>query len=112
MKVKAKALCFMAIAMLPLSGMASEQTGTVVDIRVSSPGALNPTHVLLSGTRTKNGCATLDWWQLNTDTAVGKNLLATLLMAKASGKSVTLWGNGSCTLRTDMEDVLQVGVPN
>lgn len=113
-----KLSAFSLLILLPLSSTAGEQGGVVTEIRVSSPGIANPTHVLLSSTTTdtqrksRPTCATQDWWQINTDTTVGKNILATLLAAQASGKSVTIWGNGSCTLRTDMEDIVQVGVKN
>jgi hypothetical protein len=90
---------------------AGSQTGKVVDIRVSSKTVGgNPTHVMLEGGRdVQEGCGK-DYWAIDTDTDLGKNILSVVLTAYSTGKSVTFWGTNQCDLRSDMETVFQAGL--
>jgi len=93
------------------------QTGTVAEIRVSSRTLAfgNPTHVRLQNVTTNSPlptCATSGFWAIDTDTPIGKNMLAVLLTAEAASppKTVILWGSGQCDLRGDMETIAQVSI--
>jgi hypothetical protein len=104
---------YIASLLIFISGIccAGEQTGQIVDLRVSAYKTFNPTHVKLSGTWSgAPSCATIGFWAIDTETPTGKNVLATLLAAQAAGKNVRIWGSNQCTLRGDMETATQVGV--
>jgi hypothetical protein len=99
----------MFLALAAGTAAASQQTGLVLDIRVSSTTLINPTHILLSGVwAAKPTCATSTYWAIDTDTTVGKNFLATILTAQASGRPITIYGSNFCSLRTDMETGIQI----
>lgn len=106
---KLKSAGYLLALLLAGHAQASQQTGLVVDVRVSSTAVLNPTHIQLDGTWTgKPGCATTIYWAIDTDSVLGRNLLAVILAAQASGQPVTFYGANTCTLRTDMETAVQV----
>lgn len=108
--MKCAALIIIAL-LIPSIAIASEQIGLVVDIRVASKTlSTNPTHFKLDGVwMNKPFCATTDYWAIDTDTPAGRNFLAVVLTAQASGRRVAIWGTDQCTLRADMETVLQIG---
>lgn len=108
--VPAKRIAMLFLCFLPMTGYAGDQSGPVVEVRVASATLNgNPTHFKLDGGWTnKPACAATGYWAINTDTAAGKSLLAALLFAQATGKAVTVWGSGQCTLRSDMENANQV----
>ena len=90
---------------------AGYQTGKITSIRVSSPTVSSPTHFQLNGTwNGQPACATSPWWAIDTDTPAGKSLLSILLTAYSTDKTVTVWGQGICSLRSDMETAIQVGL--
>jgi hypothetical protein len=90
---------------------AGTQTGEVIDVRVSSKTLANPTHIKLSGAwQNRPACAVQDYWAIDSDTPAGKSFLAAVLAAQASNRPITIWGTDQCTLRTDMETVLQIGL--
>lgn len=105
----------LAIVILTLGSLpparATTQSGTVLDVRVTSRTLGNPTHFLLSGVRSSRaGCAFMDWWAIDTDTPTGRNFLATILAAQASQRVVTIWGTDACEHVNGMESVKQIGV--
>ena len=91
----------------------STQTGSVIDLRVSSqaaPGG-NPTHVQLDGAwDNKPTCATSGFWSIDSDTPGGKAMLDTLLSAMLAGRKVRIWdlGANACGQRSDMAEARQV----
>ena len=101
----------MTTSYLRCARLAGEQTGTVLDLRVSSVALLNPSHVYISGTAiNKPGCAATAHWAFDSDTPAGRSFLAVLVAATASGQTVKIFGTGSCTLRPDMESIAQIAV--
>jgi hypothetical protein len=102
-------ICSLILGCALQPALAGEQTGQILDIRVSSTTLINPTQVLLSGIWwARPSCATNGYWAVDTDTVVGRNFLATLLTAQVTGRSVTLFGLNACNLRADMETVVQI----
>lgn len=85
-----------------------------VDIRANSTSLSSGifSHFRLAGSQyfSNPTCAFSGWWALNTDTAVGKNWLALLMMANATGKKVYVLGLGTCAMNSGMEDVKQIGI--
>jgi len=111
MKAVISSLLF-ALGILPISVFAGEQSGLVMDIRVNNTSTYSGSHVFINGTyiaRPECGTNSL-WWVFDTDTSTGKVMLATLLTAKATGKTVILWGSGGCALRPGMETIVQVSI--
>jgi hypothetical protein len=105
-----RSIALLAVAFAQAS-LASEQTGKILDIRVSTNPQFNPTHFRLEGTwPNKPACATEGWWAFDGNTAAGKALLATLLTAQATGRPIVAWGHDSCNLRSDMETAVQIGL--
>lgn len=106
------ASCLLAVlGLFPLTSFSGDQTGPVVDIRVSSFANGNPSHVLINGTwNAKPACATIGWWAFDIDTSAGRAFLATLLTAKTAGKSVIVWGTGTCTLNPVFETIAQISI--
>lgn len=100
------------------TAMAGDQTGQVLEVRVTSKSlGNNHTHIRLSGTyNAQPSCIDPNWrfWVVDTDTASGKSILSTVLTAQATGKNITFWGSGSCHLDAPgpngMEKIIQVGI--
>ena len=109
MKAVISSLLF-ALGILPISVFAGDQSGPVMDIRVTSISN-GGSHLTINGTyNALPGCTAGVWWAFDTDTSTGKVMLATLLTAKATGKNVILWGSGTCALRPGMETLVQVSI--
>lgn len=90
---------------------AGQQVGNVVDLRVSSLTIGNPIHVQVDGAyQNRPACAVVGFWAIDSDTSAGKSFLAALMLAKAQGKQVTLAGTGTCSLRADMETIVQIQI--
>lgn len=96
---------------------AGNQVGTIKKLFVSgidyaAPNQ-NPTHIVANGSyNARPDCATSGYWAVNTDTPQGKAILSLLLTANATGKEVSFFGTGNCSLRPDMETLFQVGFEN
>ena len=101
-----------SIALIICTGatFAGEQTGQILSLRVSSTTlSSNTTHFLISGSGTnKPACATLQFWAIDSDTTAGRNFLATLLSAQATGRDVIVYGANRCGLRAGMETVAEI----
>jgi len=103
----------LAVLVLISSGLAfaGQQAGQITSIRVSSKtlGSSNPTHFSMTGTASgQPSCATLAYWTFDGDTPTGKNFLATILTAQATGRAIAVYGTGECGLRPGMESVLEI----
>ncbi len=105
-----KLLFVLTIMLCSFSVMAGQQIGQISSLRVTSKSiGSNPAHFLLSGTASEQpSCATLPYWTFDADTPTGKNFLATLLTAQATGRSVAVYGTGECGLRPGMESVIEI----
>ena len=86
--------------------------GTVFDLVVAEYISIpdNPPEAgffKTTGTRTGTipACATLTRWVFPLNTPAGQGILATLLTAKATGKTIAVDGTGDCKLGTASETV-------
>ncbi len=87
------------------TGDAGSQAGLITQVyKRESDGLLL---IELSGSATgKPACATHSYWIIKDENSnTGKQQLAMLLMAKASGQAITIVGNNVCTRWSDGEDV-------
>jgi hypothetical protein len=55
-------------------------------------------------------CAASKRYAVSTSTQQGKNLLSTILAAKAAGQTIQVVGKGTCTANGDSEDINYVAV--
>lgn len=87
------------------SVLAGTQTGHVVHIHVRASDGL--VYVILDGALSNRpACATINYWMIkNENSTSGKQQLAQLLAAKASGQEITLVGSNTCTRWSDGEDI-------
>jgi hypothetical protein len=87
------------------NAMAGGVVGTVVDIVTRASDGL--IYVDISGTPTgQPACATHSYFIIMNETsAAGQKQYALLLVAKASGLSVSIGGNNTCTRWPDGEDI-------
>ena len=60
----------------------------------------------------KPACATQNRWAMDLSTNSGKAMYATLIAAKATGSTVYMLGNGSCSIVLDTEDLYYIVVSN
>lgn len=70
---------------------------------------INSTNYLFVTAGVKTGspaCGNNNEWAVNLSTAQGKSLYALLLSAQAQDKTVSIVGNGTCSIWADREDVL------
>jgi len=109
-----KKLSCLLILLASSNAIAGSQHGSVQKLFVSgrdyAPPFQNPSHVSIDGDyKEKPACATSGYWAVNTETEQGKAILTLLLTSSATGKKLTLYGTGACSLRPDMETVFQVG---
>ncbi len=105
-----KKIVLLLALLASFNAFASEVTGNVIDIRVtSSTLGSNLTHVKTSGSLINQAqCTNGQWWTMDTDTEQGKSFLSVLLAAKMASRPVTIWGTGTC--HNGMEYILQVGL--
>jgi hypothetical protein len=95
------------------SALASTKTGSVDKIYIRSSDGL--VYVELTGESTKKPlCAQNHSYYMIKDenSGTGKRQLALLMLAVATGKKVTIYGNDSCTRWGDGEDIDQVIIEN
>lgn len=104
--VRAKNLIFIVLMSLSISVFAiGNSTGPVT---VPLLGAINGVFYFKAGTpASQPSCVTIlgQPWVLNLKTDGGKAAYAMLLSAMAQGKTVTIYGNGTCDLWGDRETV-------
>ena len=90
----------------------SSQIGTVTRLHVRASDGLVYFYVdgLRSGTP---ACASQSYWVIANETsAPGKQELALLMLAEATGMPVIIYGAGTCARWPDGEDVMEVAVFN
>ena len=110
-----KTLMIIFLLLVNACAFAGSQHGNVQKLYVSgrdyAPPYQNPSHVSMDGTyNEKPACASSGYWAIDTETEQGKAILTLLLTSSATGKKLSLYGTGSCSLRPDMETVFQVGI--
>lgn len=118
--MNANRIAVAALTMCSLGANAGSQTGTVTQIDVRSTDGL--VYVYLSGTPTSRAdCAKAPYWMIKDENSTaGKQQLAQLSLAFATGKTVTLTGTGAtgtgasgpCSRWSDGEDIGAVAVSN
>ena len=105
-----KAVLIISICFFTQTIFAGIQTGKITRIHVSSPTLASPTHFKIDGVwENQPACASASWWAIDTDTAPGKSMLSLLLTAYSTNKTIKVWGQGNCNLRSDMETAVQIG---
>ncbi len=117
--MKKKKLILLFITLLtPLNVYAREQTGKVLEIRVTSKQiSSHNTHIKLSGIY-NNPPACIDqtnqFWSIDTDTTYGKSILSAILSAQSMQKDITFWGTTVCHPGelgpNGMEEIQQIGL--
>jgi hypothetical protein len=87
------------------SAVASQQTAAITQIFKRDSDGL--TYVFLNGSRSgKPSCAYYDYFIIRDENSNnGKQQLSMLMMAKATGQTVTIIGTGTCTRWVDGEDI-------
>lgn len=92
------------------TAMAGTQTGQVLDLHVRSTDGL--ISVELSGSSlAKPACAGYAYWLIRDENSTaGKQQLALLLAAQASGRTVQIVGTGTCVRWPDGEDIGAVAI--
>lgn len=96
---------FLIFSILMAPAYAGTQSGTITGlVNRTSDGLL---FFYLSGPASgKASCATSPYWIIKDENSnTGKRLLAMLLMAKATGQSISVTGSGTCSRWVDGEDV-------
>lgn len=95
---------------VPAARAETSQYGTVYRLHVRAADGL--IYFYLDGPRAPQpGCATQPYWIIaNEASAAGKQQLALLLLAQATGRSVAVWGAGTCTRWPDGEDVRELAL--
>lgn len=80
-------------------------TGTILWVIARSTDGL--TYAAINGTASgKPACATQGYWIITDENSeAGKKQYAMLLLAQASGATVTVEGNNTCTRWSDAEDI-------
>lgn len=62
--------------------------------------------VMVDSTYNKTSCNTDSWtFAFDSSTETGKNTLAMVMAAKASGQEVVIGGTGTCTVKSTSEDL-------
>lgn len=106
-----RALAASAFVLLSSAALAqSSQDGNVAQIRVRATDGL--VSIYLDGPRTTPpGCATQPFFVVGNEASIaGRQQIALVTMAQASGKRVTIYGTGSCGRWPDAENVAEVVV--
>ncbi|MCE1191506.1 MAG: hypothetical protein LWW96_05060 [Acidovorax sp.] len=86
---------------------AGTSTGKVTFMIINSTNYL----FFIAGVKTESPtCGNNSEWAINLGSAQGKALYALLLSAQAQDKTVSVVGNGTCSIWADREDVLYAAV--
>ncbi|PHR54836.1 MAG: hypothetical protein COA47_14825 [Robiginitomaculum sp.] len=95
------------LLVLPRTSMAGEVTGPISQIITRIDGLH---YFYITGTASsKPGCATSLYWMIKDENSVaGKSQFSQILTAYATGRTVKIVGNNSCTRWPDGEDVSAV----
>ncbi len=104
-------LASLAFGLLSTQTFAGNQTGTVQIIQTGQGYTSQNVYALVTLTNTHHGqpaCANAgdQRWALNPATEWGKAMLAVLLTAQSTGKTVEAFGTNTCSVMgTDHEDI-------
>ncbi len=106
-----KAICIVitlaGLLVLPRASMAGEVTGQVSQIITRIDGLHY--FYITGAASSKPGCATSSYWMIKDENSVaGKSQFSQILTAYATGRTVKIVGNNSCTRWSDGEDVSAV----
>lgn len=106
-----KSIFALSVLLFCFDCFAGSQTGKVQRIWAREDGLL---YVVLDGAPTgKPQCATIGYWMIKDENSNhGKAQLSLLMMAFASGKTVTIDGRNTCSRWSDGEDIFGVEVKN
>lgn len=93
---------------LCVSANAGQQTGQVIGVHVRASDGL--IYFFITGSAAgRPGCATQPYWIIKNETSTtGRQQLAQLLAARASGATITVTGLNTCTRWGDGEDVDEI----
>ena len=109
-RVALLAVATSGMLLAPLA-IAGNVTGTVAVVYIRATDGL--VYFNVSGTTVGRAtCATNTtyWMVMNKNSTVGKQQLAARLAAQTSGRSVTVYGNGTCVRWPDGEDVAMLQI--
>ncbi|HSX52052.1 MAG TPA: hypothetical protein VLF09_13895 [Cellvibrio sp.] len=106
-----KKIIVLSVLLFCANCIAGSQTGKVQRILAREDGLL---YVILDGVPTgKPQCATIGYWMIKDENSnYGKAQLSLLMMAFASGKTVTIEGRNTCSRWSDGEDISGIDVKN
>lgn len=110
-KVKKLSILFLSFGLsfsASHSALAGSQTGRIVHLHVRASDGL--VYVVLDGALSgRPACATIAYWMIKNETSsTGKQQLAQLLAAKASGQEITIVGTNTCSRWHDGEDIDEI----
>jgi hypothetical protein len=102
----------MLVSLVAANAVAGSVVGTVLDVVTRASDGL--TYADINGTATgQPACATHSYFMIMNETsAAGERQYAMLLAAKASGLTVTITGNNTCTRWPDGEDINTPSIEN
>jgi hypothetical protein len=100
----------LALALTAATGaLAGQQTGQITELITRASDGL--VYVHMNGTASgRPGCASQQvyWMIKDENSAAGKRQLAILIAARAMGKTITIYGAGTCTRWPDGEDINEI----
>ena len=103
MKIINKLATIVCATLFACSAHAGSSTGKVTTLIINAGNYLFFTAGTKSGSP---GCGNNNQWAINLATAQGKTIYALLLSAQAMDKTVSVYGNNTCNVWGDREDVL------
>ncbi|MCW8879963.1 MAG: hypothetical protein OQK51_23115 [Kangiellaceae bacterium] len=105
-----KILVVLVLSIASFGANAGEQTGKIkyFDVRVTD----NLHYLELEGERgDKPACARGNYWMIKDEnSAAGKSQVSIVLAALMAGKSITIYGNGTCERWGDGEDIRMIRI--
>ena len=115
---KIKSILGLAGLLVAATANAGDSTGIVTSLYVHSPNATYsaaPQGVVMFAAGNPTGtasCSRYGEWAIRLDTPLGKMMHSTLLTAIASGKTVTVQGDGTCGDWSDRERPYYIRINN
>jgi len=99
-----------ALATTPPASAFGSARGTVYRLHVRASDGI--VYAYLNGDRIgRPACAVHPYWIIRDETsAAGKQQLALLMLAQATGRTVIIQGSGTCTRHVDGEDIKEIAV--
>ena len=85
---------------------AGSQTGTITNVNVRASDGLIVVYLGGAASGRPACAASQPYWIIKSETSTaGKQQLAQIMLAQATGKSITIIGMGTCTRWSDGEDI-------